>query len=200
MSQILQSQQNEIDRISDSTDDAGNQLLVSTATYALARYEKDLGIPVNDSDAPDVRRKRILSKLQGIGTITLAEIQRIISMYIDGVVTVTENFSSYTVDIKFISHKGVPDNIDAIKNAIAEIIPAHIKVNYIYTYRTWDNVKTIVGTWNDVKEYTWDGLKTTDILTNLYIDESNKVYYRPFNDGNAILIYEEGKPYARLLE
>ena len=59
-----------------------------------------------------------------------------------------------------------------------------------------------IGTWDSVSAYTWDGLSTKEILQNLYIDEdTQRVYYRSTNDGNATLIFDtDGRPYARYYE
>ena len=176
-----------------------NQMLISTATVMIDRYERELGIDVNTADSYEVRRNRILAKLRGLGTVTRDTIERIVRTYVDGIIEITEDYSNYTLSIKFITHKGQIANIDNIKKSISEVMPAHIKVDFIFTYRTWNDVASVIGTWNDVAQYTWDGLATTEVLTPLNI-EDDKVYYRPKNDGNATIIYDEnGKPFAHLI-
>ncbi len=195
---ILLPHESELKRILTAVEDAEKQMFISEATTALSLYEADLGIITNLSEDYDTRRNRILAKLRGLGVTTVSGLEKIVKTYVDGIIRIEEKPSEYTVDIKFVTRKGAPDNLSNIEKEISEIIPAHIYVNYIFTYRSWNDVAELVGTWNDVAGYTWDGLATKEALECLYIDpETSRVYYRATNDGNAILIYKSGKPYAR---
>ena len=195
---ILLPQENELKRILAAVEDAEKQMFISEATTALSLYEADLGITPNLSEDYDTRRNRILAKLRGLGTTTPAALERVVKTYIDGIIRIEEKPSEYTINIKFVTRKGVPGNLSNIEKEISEIIPAHIYVNYVFTYRSWNDVANLIGTWGDVAQYTWDGLATKEVLECLYIDpDTSRVYYRATNDGNAILIYDSGRPYAR---
>lgn len=201
MAAVLLPHENEMERILAKVEDTEKQMIISEATTALDRYEQDLGIKTNHTESYEARRSRILAKLRGLNTITKEALVNVVKAYIDGIITITENASSYSIDIKFVTRKGIPGTMDDIEKAVSEVIPAHLYVNYIFTYRTWNDVNEFIGTWDNASSYTWDGLSIAEILTNLYIDEdTNRVYYRETNDGNATLIYIDGRPYARYYE
>lgn len=199
MAAILLPHEEELQRIADTVEVAERQMLISEATTALSRYEQDIGITANESEDYDTRRNRILAHLRGKGTVTLDMLRTVVGTYIDGIVQIEESPSEYTIYIKFVTTKGIPANLEQVKAEIADIVPAHLYVEYIFTYRTWNDVANLVGTWNDVAAYTWDGLAAMEVLTNLRIADG-QVFYCPNNDGNAMLVYEDGKPYARLYE
>lgn len=199
MAAVLLPHEKELERIIAKVEDTEKQMIISEATHALDRYEQDLCIETNYTESYEARRSRILAKMRGLKTITKATLENVVKTYIDGIVVVDEHPNEFTVDIKFVTRKGIPGTISDIEKAVDEVIPAHLYVNYIFTYRTWDDVYNFIDTWDDVSAYTWDGLSTIEILQNLYIDpETKRVYYRPTNDGNAIIVYDtDGRPYAR---
>lgn len=195
---ILLPHENELKRILAAVEEAEKQMFISEATTALSLYEADLGITPNIAEDYETRRKRILAKLRGLGTTTVAALERVVKTYVDGIIRINEKPSEYTINIKFVTRKGMPGNFDMIEKEIGEIIPAHIYVNYVFTYRSWNDVAELVGTWDEVAQYTWDELATKEVIQCLYIDpDTSRVYYRATNDGNAILIYRSGRPYAR---
>lgn len=202
MAAILLPHENELARIIAKVEDTEKQMIISEATTALDRYEADLCIETNHTESYEVRRSRILAKLRGLKTITKKTLINVVKTYIDGIVTIEEHSNEFTVDIKFVTRKGIPGTMSDIEKAVEDVIPAHLYVNYIFTYRTWDDIYEFVGTWDAASVYTWDGLSIKEVLQNLYIDEVTKrVYYRSTNDGNATLIFDtDGRPYARLYE
>ena len=202
MAAVLLPHENELARIVAKVEDTEKQMIISEATSALDRYEQDLCIDTNHPESYEVRRSRILAKLRGLKTITKTALKNVVKTYIDGIVTIEEHSNDFVVDIKFVTRKGIPGTMSDIEKAVDEVIPAHLYVNYIFTYRTWDDVYEFIGTWDSVSAYTWDGLSTKEILQNLYIDEdTQRVYYRSTNDGNATLIFDtDGRPYARYYE
>lgn len=202
MAAILLPHENELARIIAKVEDTEKQMIISEATTALDRYEQDLCIETNHAESYEVRRSRILAKLRGLKTITKKTLINVVKTYIDGIVTIEEHSNEFTVDIKFVTRKGIPGTMSDIEKAVEDVIPAHLYVNYIFTYRTWDDIYEFVGTWDAASVYTWDGLSIKEVLQNLYINEVTKrVYYRSTNDGNATLIFDtDGRPYARLYE
>ena len=200
MAAVLLPQQTELQKISEQIDEAKRQLFINEATTMLYRYEKDLGITTNNNETYEARRSRILSRLRGLGTITNAMLTNVVKSYIDGTVEIIETPSEYKVGIKFISKKGVPTGMVDVQEAVSAIIPAHIYVEYIYTYRNWNDVLTFTETWDAAKNYTWEGLSTIEIIQNLNI-VNGCIFYRSTNDGNATLTFSDaGKPYARPYE
>jgi Uncharacterised protein conserved in bacteria (DUF2313) len=122
------------------------QFFVDTATWGLANWERICGIPVDESKPIDQRRSVIKSKLRGIGTVTVDLIKNVAEAYYNGEVEVTEQPSLYTVKIKFVSKLGVPPNLADIQNALREIIPAHLAIDFEFSYlliRDVHNVMTL---------------------------------------------------------
>lgn len=133
------------------------QLNVSSATWGLNIWEKALGIEIDVSKPSEYRRTRIMSKLRGAGTTTKEMIQNVSESYANGEVDVIENNPDYIFTIKFVGLKGIPPNLDDLKKAIEDIKPAHLAVEYEFTYNQWSYAKTL--TWGAVKENTWGTLK-----------------------------------------
>lgn len=152
----------ELDGFDKKLDDVADQFFVDTADYTLERWEKELGIPVNNNDDTEFRRSRIKSKLRGQGTITVKLIENVAESFVNGNVDITENNATYSFTVKFTSTKGIPPNLDDLKAAIENIKPAHLAVVYEFTYTTWGEVKEL--TWGQVKTGTWEQLKTREVI------------------------------------
>jgi len=142
-------------------DNVLNQFFVDTADYTLSRWEKQLGIPVNENIATEFRRSRIKSKLRGQGTITVAMIKNVAESFQNGEVNVIEDNANYSFTIKFVSTKGIPPNISDLQKAIEDIKPAHLAYTLAYTYNTWSQVSSYK--WSDVSSLTWEQFATMTI-------------------------------------
>lgn len=137
------------------------QLWPSTATWGLALWENALGLSTDITENVDYRRSRIVSKLRGNGTTTVALIQNVSESYTNGDVDVIEYPAEYRFEIKFVGAIGIPPNLDDLKAAIEEIKPAHLQVDYVIIYRTWDMVAAY--TWGDLSTHTWDDVREGDL-------------------------------------
>ena len=195
---LINAQNNELQLISDKIENTVKEMFISNADDLIELYELDFGIESNPNESLDFRRARIQSKIKGIGTVTKSMIENIVKSYVDSEIEIIEDFENYNVTIKFITFKGQPKNIFDIQNELNELIPAHLIINYRFTYRTWNDIQAFYDCWDNCLITTWDGLSTTEIIKNLLIDENEKVYYCETN-GNAILIYKNNKPFARLI-
>ena len=138
-------------------DNVLNQFFINTADFTLERWERELGLKVDNSYPPEFRRSKLLSKIRGQGTVTIDLIKSVSESYSNGEVEVIENNPDYSFTVKFIGTKGIPPNLDDLKNAIEDIRPAHLAVVYDFTYNPWNYVKTL--TWQTVKTDTWERLK-----------------------------------------
>lgn len=122
--------------------EAVDQCFVDSATYALERYERLLGLEPDVQKSDRYRRERIKSKMVGAGITTKSLIEHISRSFTNGEVEVTEQFSKYTVTVRFTGTSGIPGNIGDIKAAIEEAIPAHLRVIYEYIFNTYGSVGT----------------------------------------------------------
>lgn len=113
-----------------------DQCNVQTATWGLDLWEKQLGLPTEAGKDLSYRRSRILSKLRGTGTVTVAMIENVAESYVNGEVEIIENPASYHFDVKFVGIRGIPPNMEDLTAALEEIKPAHLTYAYIYVYNT----------------------------------------------------------------
>lgn len=134
-----------------------DQMFVSTATWGLELWEKELAIETNKSLSDEFRREIIMAKMRGTATTTKALLKSVAVAFSNGEVEVIEENEKYVVKIKFVGTRGVPANMESFKRAIAQIIPAHLVVEYIFTYMTWKEFDSYNKTWQQWYEMnlTW---------------------------------------------
>jgi hypothetical protein len=163
MRAIAEAQGTEVASLWATLDDILKQFYVETATeWGLDLWEKMLGLTNYAGKPIDQRRSRIISKLRGYGTVTVNLIKNVAESYVYGTVEVTENPAVYSFTIKFVDPRGIPPNLDDLKAAIEEIKPAHLAVEYQFTYTVWGELNTWAKTWGDLNALglTWDALMT----------------------------------------
>lgn len=139
--------------IAAAKEDFFKQLDVNTATWGLNFWEKTYGLKTDITKSYSYRRSRILSKMRGQGTTTKAMIKNTAESFSNGEVDIIEDNSIYTFTVKFIGTRGIPPNLDDLKNAVEEIKPAHLAVVYLFTYLIWDEFDAYNNTWNQ-----WDDM------------------------------------------
>lgn len=154
-SEIFNAEGAEFDTLHVDINDIKAQLNINTATWGLDIYEKDLGITTDYTKNLDYRRSAIKSKSRGTGKLNAAMIKLVCDAFSNGDVKVT--FDGI-IHVKFTSVKGVPPNMDDLKNAVEQIKPAYILLDYLYTYNTWGMVSNLK--WGDVSNKTWAQLQT----------------------------------------
>jgi Uncharacterised protein conserved in bacteria (DUF2313) len=155
---IIKTEAVEFETLNDKIADVLAQFFVDTATWGLAYWERICGIPTDESKPIDQRRSVIKSKLRGIGTVTVDLIKNVAEAYSYGEVDVTEDYANYTVIVTFVGERGVPANLTDIENALREIIPAHLAINYKFTYLRWSELDSYGWTWDalDAQMLSWD--------------------------------------------
>jgi len=141
--------------------DVLDQFYIPTATWSLARWERIFGLSVDETKPADQRRSVILSRLRGIGTVTIDLIESVAEAYVNGDVSVTEDNAHGTVIITFISNRGIPENLADIQAALRDIIPAHLAIEFRFTYLTWDEIDGIAQSWDawDARGLTWNQME-----------------------------------------
>ncbi|WP_256758751.1 YmfQ family protein [Cohnella sp. WQ 127256] len=158
MSSNMDAQGTELDKLWQAMDETLEQYFVSTATWGLELWEKELGISVDISKPTEQRRSVILSKLRGIGTVTVSLIKSVAEAYDGGTVEVTVQPETYKFNVKFIDTLGVPPNLDDLKAVIEDIKPAHLAVEYSFTYTPWGELKQT--SWDSLSSFTWEEVMT----------------------------------------
>lgn len=124
----------ENDKLQLAIKDLLNQLFISSATWGLDNWETYLGIEVDRGESYDNRRSRIMTRLRGKGTTTKEMIKNVCASFVGGKIEVIEDNANYSFTIKFIDTEGVPSNMDYLLSSLNEIKPAHLGIEYSFTF------------------------------------------------------------------
>lgn len=149
----------EVGELRKSVDEILKQSFVSTATWGLEHWEKELEIATDLAQTFAHRREIILAKLRGAGITAKAMIKSVASAFSGGDVDVIEYPGEYRFEVKFIGSMGIPTNMSGIIRALEEIKPAHLVCSFSYTYTVWLDLFNDGITWNKAAAGTWDALK-----------------------------------------
>lgn len=117
-----------------------DQTFVRTSTWALSDWEEELGLPPAPGQPDSERQSRIVSKLRGTGTATIRVVKEVAESYDNGAIEVSEDYPEYKVTIIFVDTTGVPPNIDDLKAAVRDVVPAHLSLEFVYNYLTFDEL------------------------------------------------------------
>ncbi|MEA4953998.1 MAG: DUF2313 domain-containing protein [Pseudoflavonifractor sp.] len=65
------------------------------------------------------------------------------------------------VEVRFPDVPGIPDEFDALRKIIEDILPCHLQVDYVYWYITWAMVEEKFSVWEKIEAegYTWEQLE-----------------------------------------
>ncbi|RJE48697.1 MULTISPECIES: putative phage tail protein [unclassified Dehalobacter] len=146
----------------DAVKDVLSQCFVDTATWGIKYWEEYLGISVNESKPLSYRQSVVKAKLRGAGTTTAALIEATAESYQNGNVDVLDLPGQNKVQIKFAGIYGIPPNMSDFQPAINRAIPAHLMVEYLYTYLTWLALNGAGLSWAelDAAQFTWAKFET----------------------------------------
>lgn len=197
MNELISSIEQEFERLKQQVNLTENQFFVLLADENLQMHEQDVGIVTDHSADLDTRRGRVLSRLRGTGTVTKTMMKNVAASFINGEIEIVEYPSQYCFAVKFTSKKGIPYNIEDIKAMVEEIKPAHLAVQYIFTYKLWQDIMGAFENWEATKVYSWEYLLVFEVQNTLNITDDGKVYYCPENKGNACVVRDGTKAYAR---
>lgn len=142
-------------------EDLLKQCFVLSATWGLIRWEEVFGITPNLSLSYEQRREIVLAKMRGQGTTTVEMIRSVAEAFSGGEVEVIEDNPHYRFIVRFVGIMGIPRNMQAFKNMLEEIKPAHLGYAFEYKWVIWNDLLPYV--WNELRPYTWDGLRVMEI-------------------------------------
>ncbi|MFC3802724.1 putative phage tail protein [Cohnella sp. GCM10012308] len=140
---LLQASGEQFDRLQTDIADQLAQRFISSATWDLDSWEEELGIVSAAGQPADQRRAVIRSKLRGFGKFSGALLKSVAEAYDNGQIEVSFDAPSSTFTVRFVSTLGMPPNINSLMAAIAEIVPAHLLVNYTYRYLSIGEVEAL---------------------------------------------------------
>jgi len=159
MKAIYDVQGTELGSILYYSNDLLNQFFIDTATWGLIYWEEEYGIETNLDMSYEDRRTVLKAKKRGQGTTTKEMIKNVAESFSGGEVNIIENNANYSFIVKFIGIKGIPKNMEAFKNMLEDIKPAHLGYVFEYTYTVWNVLKEKNLTWISSEVKTWDELK-----------------------------------------
>lgn len=125
-----------LDGLLDQKDELFAQFSIDTATWGLALWEQEYGLPTDLSKPFDYRRSCLRARMRGQGTTTVGMLKNLAESFTNGEVEVQELKGQYRIIFWVISAMGIPPNILDLHEAIREMIPAHIQFAFSYTYDT----------------------------------------------------------------
>lgn len=145
---ILQAEASELEQLHIDIDDVLAQFYIDTATWGLALWwEPFVGIKPDETKPVDERRSVVKSKLRGVGTVTVELIKNVAESFANGEVEIVDDSANATVNVKFVGEMGVPPSLPDIQKALRDIIPAHLAINYQFTYASYDELRTNYATY-----------------------------------------------------
>ena len=134
---------------------------------ALSKLEKEFKIkPASDMTLED-RKDFLLSILRGIGVTNVEKLKNIAKTYECGDIEVIQNYSSYSIIIKFVSILGIPKRLNDLKKAIEKVVPCHLGISYEFKYNTLNDLTPYTLQEFVTKGLTLDDLASGDLKTLL---------------------------------
>ncbi|MFE4201133.1 putative phage tail protein [Aneurinibacillus aneurinilyticus] len=152
----------ELDRVRAQRQDVFLQFDPATATWGIANWEKIFGIPIDETKPLQERREVVIGRMRFSDTVSVAKIKNVASAWSGGEVDVKENYERFAIEIKFIGKRGIPANMNDIKRTLRELIPAHLGIDYYFTYTVWSEVKS--KTWGALKNYSWKEVREREMV------------------------------------
>ena len=137
----------ELDNIAAQLAETEREMLVPTATDSgLVSYESIMPY-VPSYVALSGRRAAIEAMISIDGSsFTVSAMQRTLSAC--GIcATVEETGNISAVKVTFPGIRGVPENIEALKKRIEQILPCHLTIQYGYLFCTWNEMEEAGLTW-----------------------------------------------------
>ena len=125
---------------------------------ALSKLEKEFKIKPDGEMTLEDRKDFLLSILRGIGVTNVEKLKTIAKTYECGDIEVIQNYSSYSIIIKFVSILGIPKRLNDLKKAIEKVVPCHLGISYEIKYNTLNDLTPYT-----LQEFVTKGLTLGDL-------------------------------------
>lgn len=143
-------------------DDIKKQFRIDTATWGLDWWEDKYGIKTNYFLSYEERREIVKAAKCGRGTTTKAMIKTTAQRFSGGECKIIEHNEQYYFTVHFIGVKGIPRNMQAFKDMLETIKPAHLNYDFAYTYNTYGDIRDNDFDYIRLTNYSHDLIRTTD--------------------------------------
>ena len=127
---------------------------------ALSKLEKEFKIKPDGEMTLEDRKDFLLSILRGIGVTNVEKLKNIAKTYECGDIEVIQNYSSYSIIIKFVSILGIPKRLNDLKKAIEKVVPCHLGISYEFKYNILNDLTPYT-----LQEFVDKGLTLNDLLS-----------------------------------
>lgn len=151
---IIEAEAKEFSRVSAQLEKVFDQYFVNTADVALDRWETALNITPDPSRSLLERRQFINAKLRGAGTTTIGLLNNIVDAFCAA--DITEIADKYEVNVKTTGKRGIPANFPDIEEAVNDVIPAHIKPDFTFSYVPWNEIEASAMMFDDADRFQWE--------------------------------------------
>ncbi|MDR0951461.1 MAG: YmfQ family protein [Oscillospiraceae bacterium] len=137
----------QLDLIFESLEEFNLEKLPTTAQgYGLASIEQLLpSVPLYDT--PEDRRRALAAMLRIRGGYFSLQALRdtLIGCGVDTIVNESE--TPMSVEVSFPGTRGVPDEIEGLRQKVEQILPCHLAVIYAFAYLLWARLHEVFGSW-----------------------------------------------------
>lgn len=127
MADLLQAEETELAQAQRVIDAMSSQLAVGTSTFLLPRHERIFGLPVNTEESLEVRRARVMARLNARGVTTVRTILEMVRLITGREGDVREHFADYSFSVAVrLLFKDSTKDLQELIRQIDEIKPAHL--------------------------------------------------------------------------
>ena len=159
---LLSAYEAKLQELGQQVDKINDNVIIATAVEMLPVHERDLGMVVPSTLDPVLRREQIISKYRSVfAQTTEATIVEVAESFAKGAIAIAETLTPGLYTITFTDQLGVPYNMEGLQKAVRDVLPAHLDVEYIIMYNTWN--WALDFTWNGLALDTWDGIKEKEV-------------------------------------
>ena len=131
--EIMKAEEIELDELDEQIKDLEQQLNPDTATWGLAIYEKELGLPIEPNIDIRVRRSLVKAKLLMQPPTSKVKVESILKSFVESA-EIEEIFNEYRFNITLKTIDTVGDKIQYVYRVIEEFKPAHLGYMLIICY------------------------------------------------------------------
>lgn len=110
----------------------------------LEYYEKLLGIRVDYTKSLDDRRANVMALWKSADKPTKELLQAICNGWQDGAINLDYDYTQGLITLTFTSEYGVPSGIEDLKRALANVVPAHLRIFYDFKYLLVQDVHEVM--------------------------------------------------------
>lgn len=116
----------------------GNFFFDSMTDEAVIFMEKFMKITPLSSQTIENRRETVRAKWRSSGHNCIELLQKVCDCWKNG--EIEADFVNKKIQIKFVGQYGIPDDLNALKNALEEVKPAHLAYVIVYKYLLKKNI------------------------------------------------------------